>query len=159
MKILVDADACPVKEVLIHLAKQRRLEVILMVSVDNYFQRQDDVQVVMVDALPQAVDMALINRVEPGDLVVTHDYGLAALVLSKKGRAISPMGYIYNETTMAALLERRYLQSAARRAGIRTKGPKKRHPEDDRRFRRNLLKLLDELMDAERLKLFPDDPD
>lgn len=152
MKILIDADACPVKEIVIDLAKEQNLEVILVVSLNNYFQREDDIEVVVVDALPQAVDIALINRVEPADLVVTHDYGLASLVLGKKGRAISPMGYIFSETTVDSLLERRHLQSVARRAGLKTKGPKKRNLKDDERFRRNLLKLLDETSDEYRIK-------
>ncbi len=143
MKILVDADACPVKDIILDLVRQRNLKVIWVVSLNHYSQREDPVQVVVVDALPQAVDIALINRVEPMDIVVTQDYGLAALVLGKKGRAISPAGYIFTEMTMDSLLEKRHLRATARRAGFKIKGPRKRDPKDDQRFRRNFINLLD----------------
>ncbi|HWP48714.1 MAG TPA: YaiI/YqxD family protein [Candidatus Limnocylindrales bacterium] len=143
MKILVDADACPVKDIILDLAKQRNLKVIWVVSLNHYSRREDPVQVVVVDALPQAVDIALINRVEPMDIVVTQDYGLAALVLGKKGKAISPAGYIFTERTMDSLLEKRHLRATARRAGFKIKGPRKRDLKDDQRFRRNLINLLD----------------
>jgi uncharacterized protein YaiI (UPF0178 family) len=143
MKILVDADACPVKDIILELARQRNLKVIWVVSLNHYSQGEDPMEVVVVDVLPQAVDIALINRVEPKDIVVTQDYGLAALVLGKKGKVISPTGYVFTERTMGALLERRHLQVTARRAGFRIKGPRKRNPEDDQRFQRNFIHLLD----------------
>jgi uncharacterized protein YaiI (UPF0178 family) len=142
MKILVDADACPVKDIILDLAKQQKLKVIWVVSLNHYSRREDPVQVVGVDALPQAVDIALINRVEPMDIVVTQDYGLAALVLGKKGKAISPTGYIFTERTLDSLLEKRHLRATARRAGFKIKGPRKRDLKDDQRFRRNLINLL-----------------
>ena len=144
MKILVDGDSCPVKEVIVEIAAQRKIEVVFVVSTSGYFDRGWKVETVLVDSLPQAADIAIINRAEAGDIVVTQDYGLASIILGKKGMAITPRGRIFRDRTIDSLLERRYLHHEARKSGIRVKGPKKRSSEDERRFRENFIRLLDE---------------
>lgn len=144
MKILVDADSCPVKKIIVSVAKEKKIDVVFVVSTASYFDRGWNVQKVLVDSLPQAVDIAIVNRVESGDVVVTQDYGLASLVLGKKGRAISPRGFIFKDTNIDRLLQQRHIYHEARKAGVRLKGPKKRSGEDETRFRRNFARLLDE---------------
>ena len=144
MRIFVDADACPVKEIIIDAAKERRLDLIFVVSFAGYFDRGWNVQKILVDTSPQAVDLAIINRVAAGDLVVTQDYGLASLVIGKGGLAISPCGKIFHEGNMDGLLLQRHMHHEARKAGARVKGPKKRSHEDDARFRNNFAQLLEE---------------
>lgn len=146
MRILVDGDACPVKEEIVAIAQERSLEVIFVVSTASYFNRDWKVKQIVVDSLPQAVDIAIINRVETGDVVVTQDYGLAAIVLGKKGRAISPRGYFFNDDNIDRLLQRRHIHHEARKAGVRIKGPRKRSEEDSARFCRNFQRLLDECL-------------
>ncbi len=120
MKIFVDGDACPVKEDIVTIVQEKTLqlrlgqvsstgsgqvlEVIFVISTASYFDRYWNVQTILVDALPQAVDIAIVNRMEAGDVVVTQDYGLAALVLGKTGRAISPRGYLFSNTNIDRLL-------------------------------------------------------
>jgi uncharacterized protein YaiI (UPF0178 family) len=104
------------------------------------------VKQIIVDSLPQAVDIAIVNRVEIGDVVVTQDYGLAALVLGKKGKAISPRGYFFNDGNIDRLLQKRHIHHEARKAGVRMKGPKKQSAKDKKRFRQNFRHLLDECL-------------
>ena len=109
MKIFVDADACPVKEAIVEIARKNKVDVVFVVSTAGYFDRGWDAEKVLVDSLPQAVDIAIINRVEAGDVVVTQDYGLAALVLGKHGKAISPRGYIFNDRNIDRVLQQKHI--------------------------------------------------
>ncbi len=149
MKILVDGDSCPVKEAIVSIAKEKKIDVVFVVSTAAYFDRGWNVQKVLVDSLPQAVDIAIVNRVEAGDVVVTQDYGLASLVLAKKGKALSPRGYIFQENNIDRLLERRHLHYEARKAGLRIKGPKKYSEKDKKRFWKNFIYLIDEVRSLE----------
>lgn len=126
------------------IAKEKKIDVVFVVSTAGYFDRGWNVEKVLVDSLPQAVDIAIVNRVEAGDVVVTQDYGLASLVIGKRGKAISPRGYIFKEHSIDQLLQRRFLHYEARKAGVRVKGPKKRSEKDEIRFRKNFLRLLNE---------------
>ncbi len=144
MRIFVDGDACPVKEDIVAIAQEKDIEVIFVVSTASYFDRGWDVKKIIVDSLPQAVDIAIVNRIEAGDVVVTQDYGLASLVLGKTGKAISPKGYLFTNANIDRLLERRHLHHEARKAGIRIKGPKKLSEKDRVRFRKNFQRLLEE---------------
>jgi len=154
MRILVDGDACPVKEDIVDIAQKKSLqlrsgqaiEVIFVISTASYFDRGWNVKKIVVDSLPQAVDIAIVNRVEAGDVVVTQDYGLAALVLGKKGKAISPRGYFFNDDNIDRLLQRRHIHYEARKAGVRVKGPRKRSGKDRTRFHKNFQRLLDECL-------------
>ncbi len=143
MKILVDADACPVKEAIVSIAKARQLDVLFVVSTASYFDRGWNVRKLLVDSIPQAVDIAIINRVEPGDIVVTQDYGLASLVLGRQGKAISPRGHIFHEDKIDQLLTQRHIRHEARKAGVRMKGQRKRSGKDEARFHKNLTLLID----------------
>ncbi len=145
MKILVDGDACPVKETILAIAREKDIRVVFVVSTASYFDRGWNAEKVLVDALPQAVDIAIINRVEPGDIVVTQDYGLASLVLGKQGKAISPRGRIFTNDNIDRLLFQRQLHHHARKSGERVRGAKKRSKKEEQRFSQNFQRLLDEL--------------
>lgn len=156
MRILVDGDACPVKEDIVAIARPQGMEVIFVVSTAGYFDRDWQVKTVMVDSMPQAVDIAIVNRVQPGDIVVTQDYGLASLVLGKRGRAISPRGRRVDEANIDRLLLQRHANAEARKAGVRMKGPRKRSDRDTSRFRRNFQRLLEECLSTAPPKPQPD---
>ena len=96
----------------------------------------------MVDNESQAVDMAIINKITEGDIVVTGDFGLASLVLGKKARAISFNGMIYDESNIDRLLFERHVSGVIRRSGGRTKGPAKRTAGDNRNFEKSLVFLI-----------------
>jgi uncharacterized protein YaiI (UPF0178 family) len=76
------------------------------------------------------------------DIVVTQDYGLAAMILAKGASAIDQNGMRYTDKNIESLLEKRYIGQKIRRGGGRTKGPKKRTQEDNRKFEDMFGKML-----------------
>ena len=90
-----------------------------------------------------AVDFVLVNRVKKGDIVVTQDYGLAAMVLAKRGYAIDQNGRWYTSENIDQLLDSRHMSKKIRQAGGRLKGPKKRQKEDDEKFEKSFNKLCE----------------
>lgn len=143
MKILVDADACPVKDLIEKLARQYELQVIMIANI-NHDISSDYSEVVIVDGASQAADMAIVNRTTSGDIIVTQDYGLASMVLGKRALAISPSGKIYDDNNIDGLLMQRFVNYKARKAGLRINGPGKRTTDDDQRFTKNLTRLIED---------------
>jgi hypothetical protein len=90
----------------------------------------------------QEADMKIMNLTEAGDVVVTGDWGLAAVVLGKGAKCLSPTGREFRPEKMEFLLEEREMKARFRRGGGRTKGPKKRTPGDDQRFESCLERVL-----------------
>ena len=90
----------------------------------------------------QEADMKIMNLTETGDVVITGDWGLAAIVLGKGAKCLSPMGREFRPEKIGFLLEEREVKAKFRREGGRTKGPKKRQLEDDRRFEIRLEQIL-----------------
>jgi uncharacterized protein YaiI (UPF0178 family) len=133
MRILVDADACPVKNIIVRTAKRKHIPVIMLIDTSH---RIDDgySRVITVDKAAESVDYALMGILRKDDVVVTQDYGLAAMVLGKGARAIHQNGMIYTDDNMDMLLMERYIGGKIRRAGGKTKGPAKRTKEDDASF-------------------------
>lgn len=143
MKILVDADACPVVDLTVREAKARNIPVTLITDTAHVFNRTD-AEVITVEKGSDSADFKLVNLVQKGDLVVTQDYGLAAMVLAKGGRALNQNGMIYSEQNMDTLLFTRHIAKKVRMAGGRTKGPHKRTKEQDEDFLRTLQRMLEE---------------
>jgi uncharacterized protein YaiI (UPF0178 family) len=94
---------------------------------------ESDHHVAVGDA-PQEADIKIMNMTDEGDVVVTQDWGLAAMVLGRRAKCLSPSGRAFLSDKIAFLLEEREVKNKLRRSGGRTKGPKKRTMEDDRRF-------------------------
>lgn len=90
-----------------------------------------------------SVDFALVNLVQAGDIVVTQDYGLAAMCLARKGKPINQNGLIYHDGNIDSMLASRHAAQKVRRGGGRTKGPSKRTKEQDEAFMRQLRKLIE----------------
>lgn len=143
MKILVDADACPVVDLTVREAKARNIPVTLITDTAHVLNRID-AEVITVEKGSDSADFKLVNLVQKGDLVVTQDYGLAAMVLAKGGRALNQNGMIYSEQNMDTLLFTRHIAKKVRMAGGRTKGPHKRTKEQDEDFLRTLQRMLEE---------------
>jgi len=142
MRILVDADACPVKEIIIRLAKERSISVTMLI--DTSHQLNDGYsQVITVDRQADSVDFALMGLLTRDDVVVTQDFGLAAMILGKGARAVNQNGLIYTDQNIDKLLMERHIGAKVRRGGGRTKGPAKRTKEDDDRFEVALTVMLD----------------
>lgn len=142
-KILVDADACPVKGIITRVAKRFKIPVVMFADTSHMI---DDgcSEVVTVDRAADSVDIALANRVRRGDVVVTQDFGLAALVLPKGARVLNQNGMSYTDANIDRLLFERHLAQKVRRSGGRTAGPFKRTKKDDERFEALFEKLLSE---------------
>lgn len=141
MRILVDADACPVKQQIVHLAKKYKIPVIMIIDTSHII---DDgySTVITVDKARDSVDIKLINILSDDDLVVTQDYGVAAMALGKGACALNQNGLIYNKDNMDRLLFERFLGQKVRRSGGRTTNIKKRGREEDENFSQTLENLL-----------------
>lgn len=144
MKILVDADACPVKKIIVNIAKKRNIHVIMLVDTSHDI---DDgySEVIIVDKARDSVDFTLVNKIEKGDIVVTQDYGVAAMALAKGAKVINQNGLIYSNANMDKLLFERHLSQKVRRSGGRVVGPSKRTKEQDEKFERAFELLLSDM--------------
>lgn len=143
MKILVDADACPVKHIIVKIARERAIPVVMLIDTSHVI---DDgySEVITVDKSRDSVDFALINRISSDDIVVTQDYGVAAMAIPKGALVISQNGLLYSDYNIDQLLFERHISQKVRRSGGRTSGPGKRTSEDDSRFEAAFRKLLGE---------------
>lgn len=141
-RIIIDADACPRQALQIAqtLANMYGWRCITYASRDHQMSGSDHVTV---DPGPDAVDLKIANAVQAGDIVVSQDTGLAALILGKKARVLTPHGRIFDEENIVFQLEVRNEKARFRRGGGRTKGPAARTIEDDRRFEGSLRHLLE----------------
>lgn len=142
--IIIDADACPAKEAIIKLAREYGVPVLLVASYAHRMPESDGVSVRYTDCSPQAVDMVIMNEVTPGDIVITQDYGLAAVVLGKRAKVLSPRGMLYTEENIEGLLELRNIHARIRRGGGKTKGPAAFEKEDQMRLVNMLHTLINE---------------
>lgn len=140
-QVWVDADACPRSVLHFLRSSQTKLgfSLITVASSNHLLEGENHI---MVEAEPQATDLAIANRVQAGDIVVTQDWGLAAIVLGKQALAIAPSGQVYATERMPFMLEQRNIFARHRRSGGRTKGPAARTADDDQRFRQAFVRLL-----------------
>ncbi len=144
MKIYVDADACPVKDIIIAEGTKAKIPVTLVTSFSHYSNAEKPVGVetVYVDSGADAADYRIMQLAQSGDLIVTQDYGLASLGLAKGCKVLHHKGFIYTNENIDQLLQTRYFSAMARKSGKRTKGPKPFTAEDREKFREVFLTLL-----------------
>ncbi|WP_432662388.1 YaiI/YqxD family protein [Wukongibacter baidiensis] len=142
MKILVDADGCPVKSIIVKIAKEYQLPVV-MFSDTSHIIDDGYSKVIVVGKGYNSADFALINHVDKDDIIITQDYGVATMVLSKGAHAINQNGLIYTNDNMDRLLFQRYLSQKVRKAGGKTSNPKKRKKEDNERFESSFKNLIE----------------
>lgn len=141
MKVLIDADGCPVVDITIKAAKENNLECILICDTSHHFDREG-AKTITVSKGADSADFALVNMVQKGDIVVTQDYGLAAMSMAKRAIPINQNGMIYTERNIDALLQARHEAKKIRTSGGRLKGPKKRNKSFDLEFEKSLKKLI-----------------
>ncbi len=143
MQIFVDADACPVIAVVEKIAKEHSVPATLLCDT-NHVLSSDYSEVIVVGAGADAVDYKLISICHKGDIVVSQDYGVAAMALGKGAYAIHQSGKWYTNDNIDQMLMERYLNKKARRSSHKNhiKGPKKRTEEDDERFAQSFEKML-----------------
>lgn len=143
MRILIDADACPVVSITEQTAKKYELPLILLCDT-NHILHSDYGDVLTVGAGADAVDFKLVSICRKGDIVVTQDYGVAAMILGKGAYGIHQSGRWYTNENIDQMLMERHIAKKARTAKRRNhiKGPAKRTDEDDRQFQQSLEKLI-----------------
>lgn len=143
MIVLVDADACPVVPVVEQVAAEFGLPVILFCDTSHVLESGYS-EVRVIGAGKDAVDFALLKECKKGDVVVTQDYGLAAMILGKGAYGIHQNGFLYTDANIDGLLMDRHMAKQARYSKQRQhgKGPSKRTQEDDRKFEEALKRLL-----------------
>ena len=151
MQILVDADACPVVSIVERVAKEHNLPVTLLCDT-NHVLSSDYSEVIVVGAGADAVDYKLISICHKGDIIVSQDYGVAAMVLGKGAYEIHQSGKWYTNENIDQMLMERHLNKKARRAFGKNhlKGPRKRISEDDEHFRESFEKMIHMAMDKEK---------
>ncbi len=143
MMIYVDADACPVIAIVEQIAKEFSLPVTLICDTSHVLKSGYS-SVKIIGAGSDAVDFALANMCEKGDIVVTQDYGLAAMALAKGCNAINQNGIIFDSENINSFLNSRFIAGKLRRSSSKNhlKGPKKRTRDDDTRFYNAFTGLL-----------------
>lgn len=163
--LFIDADACPVTRDALACARRAHVPVVIAGNGTQNLERHvrpDDprdaghargrsasrggfwVDTLQVAGGADAADFAIVNQLEPGDVVVTQDIGLAGMVLGRGCAAIGVRGRVYDRATIDMQLFIRHEEKKVRRAGGRTKGPDAFTPKDRARFVRNLERLLAE---------------
>ena len=143
MQIFVDADACPVVAIIEKIAKENSIPVTLLCDTNHVLSSAYS-EVIVIGARTNAVDYKLISICHKGDIVVSQDYGVAAMALGKGAYAIHQSGKWYTNDNIDQMLMERHLNKKARRSSHKNhiKGPKKRTEEDDVRFAQSFEKML-----------------
>lgn len=141
MRMLIDADGCPVVDIAIKTARQRGVECIIICDTSHVFEK-DGAKTVTVSKGSDSVDFVLVNMVQKGDVVVTQDYGLAAMCLARCAVPVSQDGMIYTDDNIDALLLQRHTAKKIRMSGDRLRGNQKRTQAQDVEFERKLKELM-----------------
>ena len=144
MKVLIDADGCPVVNLTLKICNKFNIKPIIMCDTSHIIEKEG-VEVIVISKGIDAVDFALLNKVNKNEIVITQDYGLAAMVISKGGYPINQKGKRYTTENIDKLLFTRYINNKARSSGQRLKGPKKRCKKDDISFENNLVRLINDI--------------
>ncbi|HLR92787.1 MAG TPA: YaiI/YqxD family protein [Atopostipes sp.] len=147
MKIIIDADASPVKNEVIQLAGEHDLSVVLVSSIAHYsFEEHPEyVKVVYVEKGADRADFKIVQLAEKNDIVVTQDYGLASLLLPKGCHVIHHKGYAYTKENIDQLLQSRHISAMQRKSGGRTKGPSPFTDADREKFLQFFTEVLENM--------------
>jgi len=143
IKILIDADGCPVVDIAVKIAKERKIECLILCDTSHVFEK-DGAKTITVSKGSDSVDFVLVNMLKSGDIAITQDYGLAAMCMAKKAIAINQNGMIYDEKNIDSLLLQRHIAKKIRNSGGKLSGPRKRKKEQDDDFIKTFIKILDE---------------
>ena len=145
MTIYIDADACPVVDVTLNIARRYGIPCTLICDTAHQILR-DGAQTVTVSKGADSADFRLVNLIQKGDIAVTQDYGLAAMCLARGAHALHQNGIRYTNDNIGALLHTRYISKKIRAAGGRTRGPRARTAAQDKAFAKALEELLGSLI-------------
>lgn len=153
MKVLIDADGCPVVDLAVQLCNAFRVQCVILCDTAHELSYHS-AEILTLDKGTDSVDFALVNRVNPGDLVITQDYGLASMCIAKQARVLHQDGWEYTQYNMDALLFQRYATRKFRASGGHMKGPSKRNQAQNESFKNTLTQILSKLS-KEKLEAAP----
>lgn len=145
MRILIDADGCPVVRIAVDCAKRHGLEAIIVCDCAHQFDIPG-VQIITVTKGADSADFRIVNLISAGDIAITQDYGLAAMCLARKAKVLNQNGLIYDDSNIDSLLLARHTARKIRNSGGRLKGPSKRTKEQDQAFLQALESLINECL-------------
>ena len=140
--ILIDADGCPVVDLTVRIGRFHGVLVKILCDMAHRIEREG-AETLVFDKGADSVDFALVNRVQPGDIVITQDYGLASMCLARRAGVLNQNGLEYTARNIDGLLARRHENKKLLRAGKHPKGPAKRTREQDEVFARILEAMLE----------------
>lgn len=143
MRILIDADGCPVVSACVACARRFDVPAVILCDEAHAIEREG-AETVTVSKGADSVDFHLVNMAQPGDVVVTQDYGLAAMALARRARALNQNGMEYTPENIDGLLLARHTARKIRSGGGRIKGPRKRTRAEDEAFERALERIIRE---------------
>lgn len=141
MRILIDADGCPVVDLTVSLARAYQTECLILCDTSHVFEKPGAATLTFSNGA-DSVDFALVNLLRPGDIVVTQDYGLAAMCLARRARVLNQDGMEYTNENIDSLLLARHTAKKIRSSGGRLKGPSRRKPNQDEAFAHALREIL-----------------
>lgn len=141
IQILIDADGCPVVDITVRVAKQNKIPRTILCDTSHVFEKYGATTITASKGA-DSVDFALVNMVQKGDVVITQDYGLAAMCLARGAIPISQDGMIYNDDNILSLLSQRAMAKKIRMAGGRLKGNSKRTTRQNKQFETKLKELI-----------------
>lgn len=141
MRIVIDADGCPVVDIAVSIAREEQRECLILCDTAHDFQKQGASTLTFSQGA-DSVDFGLVNLLQPGDVVVTQDYGLAAMCLARNAKVLHQDGMAYTNDNIDALLLSRHTAKKIRNAGGRLKGASKRRRSQDEAFAQALRALI-----------------
>ncbi|MCL2620436.1 MAG: YaiI/YqxD family protein [Defluviitaleaceae bacterium] len=144
MTVFIDGDGCPVVDIAVKSATTAGWDCVIICDTSHHIEKAD-AKTITVSQGADSVDFALVNLIKAGDIVITQDYGLAAMCLARRAFGINQNGLVYTNDNIDALLTQRHTARKVRSAGGRLKGPSKRTPEQDRAFEKALSSLLNQI--------------
>ena len=141
MTVFIDADGCPVVDITIGLSQRAGADCVILCDTSHMIERAG-AKTITVSKGNDSVDFVLVNMVQKGDVVVTQDYGLAAMCLAKGTIPVNQDGMVYTDDNIDALLLKRHTAKKIRLAGGRLKCPSKRTPDQEKAYESALKRLL-----------------
>jgi uncharacterized protein YaiI (UPF0178 family) len=147
-EILVDADACPVKQEIYRVARRYGLNVILIANSPINIPQEDGISLVVVNGQLDAADDWIVDHAARNDIVITGDIPLAARCLKIGARVLGPNGYIFTEATISNALANRDIMTYLRNTGIETGGPASFKKRDRSLFLQSLDKVIRAILDG-----------
>ena len=145
IQLLIDADACPVVDLALFISSQYEMKPILFCDTSHRIERENAITIIVPKG-PDSVDFKLVNTLSRGDIVITGDYGLAAMCIAKGAHVIDSNGRELTSDNIDQLLAFRYESAKIRRAGGRLRGPKKRTEKNNISFEMKFRQLCERVM-------------